>query len=145
MWEEDLGNFMKGAAIGFQPKPTPLSKCYNSTSYLGGNTHSLNNVVKKCLTFNFTACNEVPAFLTVFNANVGSIYYDCTYQALIQDIEGINSPKRISEIIWIYFSNDVAIKTLENQFGQAREKKDFYTMGLSMASILRILLGFRVR
>jgi len=59
-------------------------------------------------------------------------------------IKDINSPASVSQVIWLYFSNELAIKTLENEFTQARGKKDFYTMGLSMASILRILLGFSV-
>jgi len=143
-FEDNFGNFCRGAAIGFQPKPTPLSKCYNSTVVLGSNTHNLNTMVSQCLHFNFTACNEVPAYLTIFNANVGSIYDGCEYQVLVAKIQEVNNPTRISQIVFIYYSNEVAIKTLENQFMQAQTKGDFYTMGVSLASIIRILLGFSV-
>jgi len=142
--DTNLEALFKGIATGFQPKPTPLSKCYNATAALGGSTHGLNAIISQCFHFNFNACNEVPAYLTLFNANVGEIYNGCEYQVLVEKIEEVNNPTRISEIVFIYYSNQVEINTLQNQFKAAQGKQDYYTMGLTMASILRILLGFSI-
>lgn len=143
-FDVNVGKFTSGLALGFQTKPTPLSRCYNATTTLGVASTNVHSFTSKCLKLNFSACNELPGYLTIFNACVNSIYNDCKVVQLISDIGALDNATKLSETIFLYFSNQVQITTWINQFDKARMSSDYFTMGQTLASILRVLLKFNV-
>ncbi|CAG9323029.1 unnamed protein product [Blepharisma stoltei] len=140
----DFCNFVLGLALGFQKSPTPLSNCYNDTKLVRSAYDNADAMIDKCLKFNFTACNNVPAMLTLFNTQVMESYNKCDIQILVTDIQGLKEPVNFSHAVFLYFSNEVAIKGYFNNMEKSLAKGDFLGAGQNFASIFRLVLGFSV-
>lgn len=137
-------NFTLGMALGFQSKPTPLSSCFNNTQRIKPAYDDAERMAERCLKFNFTACNQVPGMLTIFNAQAQTSYNSCKIVELISVIEALKSPVNFSEMVFKYFSQQVAITSAKNLMNKDFAKNDFYNAGIQFATIFRLLLGFSV-
>ncbi|CAG9312616.1 unnamed protein product [Blepharisma stoltei] len=140
----NLTLFLEGMAMGFQAKSTPLSKCYNTTTMIVPSFHNALAQIKKCSHLNFTACNVVPAYLTIFNTAVSSIYNDCKIQLLITDIKDLKQPEYFSQVLFTFFTKKVDIENHFNAMIQAIEQKNSYQAGFDLAYIFKVLLKFSI-
>ncbi|CAG9332079.1 unnamed protein product [Blepharisma stoltei] len=136
--------FLEGAAMGFQAKSTPLTKCYNTTTMIMPSMNNAYKEIKKCAYLNFTACNDVPAYLTIFNSAVSSIYNDCKMETLISDIEALTDPENFVTVMFRYFSKSTDILDHFDELIQDTEEWNTYGMGYNLAYILKVLLNFSI-
>ncbi|CAG9331114.1 unnamed protein product [Blepharisma stoltei] len=139
-----VGNFTLGVAQGLQSKLTPLSACYNNTAKLHPAFEAVSQMVVKCAFFNFTACNDVPAVLTLFNTQFETVSNSCKLPILIEKIEALSDPQTFSEIMVRYFTHKSAISTDLDQMTNAFKNKQYIIAGQNFGAIVRMMLSFTV-
>ncbi|CAG9312766.1 unnamed protein product [Blepharisma stoltei] len=139
-----LGNFTLGVAQGLQTKLSPLSKCYNNTALLHPGFEAVAQMAIKCALFNFTACNDVPAMLTLFNTKVETVYTSCKLATLISDIEGLKDPQTFSEFMVRFYLKKSAITANNDKMVTYFKAGQYLEAGQMLGTNLRLLFSFTV-
>lgn len=139
-----VSNFTLGTIVGLQTKATPLSACYNQTNRLNDPLEAAGKLAVKCMFLNFTACDLVPAQLTLFNARAMGCYNTCKLPVLISKIEALKTPDQFSSLMLRYFTFQSKIKGYIAAMKIFWEAKNYFSAGIQFGTIIRTLLSFSV-
>mmetsp|Transcript_29126 Transcript_29126/g.28841 ORF Transcript_29126/g.28841 Transcript_29126/m.28841 type:complete len:186 (+) Transcript_29126:7-564(+) len=139
-----IGNFTLGIAQGLQTKLTPLSKCYNNTALLHPGFEAVAQMAIKCAFFNFTACNDVPAVLTLFNTKVETVYTSCKLATLVADVESLKNPESFSEFMVRYYLKKSAITANNDKMVTYFKSGQYLAAGQMLGTNIRLLFSFTV-